>query len=131
MDGRRIPFALVGAFAAATVLVAAVAFLGPRYGRAVATGAGLGLGLGAAATLLSFRWVLRASARGSRDLFKLFGIGFVTKVVLLVGGTLAGQLGGHYHPAAYAVGFAAGFTVVAAVGVAALHRRGTREGTRP
>jgi hypothetical protein len=131
VERRRLPFALSGALAAAAVLAAAVAFLGPRYGRAVATGAGLGLGFGAAATLLAFRWVLRASARGSRDLFKLFGIGFVTKVLLLAGGTLAGHLAGLYHPAAYAVGFAAGFTVVAAAGVADLHRGAAREGRRP
>ncbi len=131
MERRRLPFPLSGALAAAAVLVVAVAFLGPRYGSAVATGAGLGLGLGAAATLLAFGWVLRASARGSQDLFRLFGIGFVTKVVLLAGGTLAGHLAGLYHPAAYAVGFAGGFSVVAAVGVAQLHRGGAREGRRP
>jgi hypothetical protein len=128
---ERLPFVLAGGVAAAAVLAAAVAFLGPRYGSGVAAGAGLGLGLGAAATLLAFAWVLRASRRGSRQLFKLFGIGFLAKLLLLAGGTLAGHFAGLYDPAAYAVGFAGGFALAAAGGIAEIQRGASRGERRP
>jgi len=55
----------------------------------------------------------------------------VTKLVLLAGGTFAGHLAGLYHPAAYAIGFAGGFSVVAAVGIAEIHRSAARGERRP